>query len=113
MPDQYLLFDLPEPTGIKQSHRKPAGLDKNKVNHAIAKDRYYYHRRLDRALFDLDGDKRVITCKFLCSSLDDIPASTRTYGGEPTGQRHYITKLVELGYNVHYNLVYVEPKEKE
>lgn len=108
---QFDMFpDLP-PTGHKQSRRKPADLQRNEVNHEIARDRYYYHRRLDRALFNLDGDKRIITCNFLCRSIEDIPAGGRRYRGEPTGQRHYIEQLVKLGYNVHYNLVYIEPKQ--
>ncbi|HVW97519.1 MAG TPA: hypothetical protein VHA56_16215 [Mucilaginibacter sp.] len=79
-------------------------MEKNKVNHVIAKDRYYYHRRLDKDLFDLDPDTRIIRCKFPCRCLNDIPASQRTYRGEPTGQRYYISELIALGYNVQYEL---------
>jgi hypothetical protein len=112
MAEQYLLFDLP-PTGEKRIKRKSPLLDKNKVNHAIAKDRYYHHRRLDKDLFDFDGDKRIIECKFFCTCLEDIPEGKRKYGGKPTGQRHHVEELVKLGYNVQFKLLNVPAKEKQ
>jgi len=108
---QYDIFpDLPV-TGVKRSKRKPANLERNKVNHEIAKDRYYHHRRLDKDLFDYDGDKRIITCKFPCSSLDDIPEGKRRYAGRATGQRYHINELIKLGYNVQFKAVNVPAKE--
>jgi len=99
--DPYLLFNVPA-TGTRQSKRKPASLDRIKVNHELAKSRYYYHRRLDRSLFKIDGATRIIECDFAC--LEDIPEGNRPYGEHKAGQRHYIRELVNLGYNVQFKL---------
>ncbi len=102
MAAQLLLIDVPA-TGRKQSKRKALSLDRIKVNHELAKERYYYHRRLDPKLFKLDGAKRIIECGFSC--LEDIPEGDRPYGRHKAGQRHYVEQLVRLGYNVQYKLI--------
>lgn len=93
---------MPE-TGHRVSKRKALNLDRIKVNHEIAKDRYYYHRRLDKTIFMVDGATRIINCNY--KSLEEIPEGTRGYNDHKVGQRHYITQLIRLGYNVQYKLI--------
>jgi len=98
--EQALLFDLPAPVE-KQSRRKDPAFNKIEVNHEVAKSRYYYHRRLDKNLFRIDGALRSIDCDF--KSFEDIPV----------GPRFYVGRLIGLGYNVQYKAVDVPAISKE
>lgn len=93
------LFIVPA-TGAIASHRKAASINRIKVDHELAKSRYYYHRRLDRALFKYDGAKRIIECGF--ASFADIPTKKK--------QQFYVAQLLKLGYNVQYRAVDVPAK---
>jgi hypothetical protein len=85
--DQPVLFNV-EITGKKVSKRKAPSVPVIKVNHELAKKRYYLHRRL-KGIFPIDGTKREIDVKHY-RSLKEIPV----------GPRWYVKQLIKLGYNV-------------
>lgn len=86
-----VLFDV-KPTGKVVSKRKSPAINRIKVDHEIAKKRYYLHRRINKR-YPLDGAKRVLELPY--ASFDTIPKK----------DQKYITKLIALGYNIQFKLV--------
>jgi hypothetical protein len=89
---QPVLFDVPA-TGRKTSKRKAPSVQTIKVNHQLAKKRYYLHRRL-KDVFPIDGAKRIIDVKPY-KRLRDIPV----------GPRYYVAELLKLGYTIQLEIV--------
>lgn len=89
---EYTLFDVPA-TGHVVSRRKPASVDRIKVNHTLAKKRYYLHKRLVKAV-TIDGAKRTIEAPY--KSFEEIPRGNTKY---------YIGQLLKLGYTIQYKLL--------
>jgi hypothetical protein len=92
MAPQQLLFPLPAATGKKESKRKSPALQRIKVDHELAKDRYYYHRRL-KGVFPIDPAKRIVDVSPY-RSLEEIPVKPRKY----------VSALIDLGYNVQLSI---------
>lgn len=88
---QLLLVNIPA-TGKPISKRKAPSVDRIKVNHELAKKRYYYHRRL-KYFCTIDGANRTIDVPHKC--FEDIPQ----------GPRFYVGQLIGMGYNVQYKLL--------
>ena len=88
MAAQQLLFPLPAATGKKESKRKSPDLQRIKVDHELAKGRYYCHRRL-KGIFPIDPAKRIVDASPY-RSIDEIPVR----------HRKYVSDLIDYGYNV-------------
>jgi hypothetical protein len=99
------LFPLPPITGKKPSKRKSPSFNRIKVDHTIAKQRYYSHRRL-KEYFPIDGAKRMIDVSPY-QSLEEIPKRP---------QKH-LRILIDLGYNAQTTIpcpkILTPPKQKE
>jgi hypothetical protein len=88
--EQGKLFDVPA-TGVIKSKKKPADVKINRVNRELAGRRYYLHKQLD-SNFEVIAQKRKIITGY--ASFLDIPQ----------GQRYYISQLLQMGYEIQYDL---------
>lgn len=91
MYDQPVLFDVAI-TGKKSHNRKPADVIINRVNREVAKNRYWYHKNLPKEQFKVKGSKRLIITTY------------KTFLDIPVGVRWYVSQLIDMNYNVQYEL---------
>lgn len=91
MSNQPVLFDVPV-TGKKSNKRKPADLKINRINREVAKDRYWWHKNLPKTEFKVYASKRLIITSY------------KTFLDIPVGVRWYVSQLIDIRYNVQYEL---------